>query len=190
MSGERIETERLLLRPWREADLEPFIRMNEDPEVVEYLPSPISGKESQQFVRRSQAHFAEHGYGLYVVERREDAAFLGYTGLNWTLFESHFTPALEVGWRLARHAWGRGYATEAARASMTHAFVEKGISEIVSFTVPANARSAAVMKRLGMTRDPADDFVHPRLGPDHPLGHHILYRVQRSEWDAVRADTD
>jgi RimJ/RimL family protein N-acetyltransferase len=185
-----ITTERLHLRPWSESDVDFFVQMNTDPEVVEYLPSPISEKESQQFVRRIQAHFTEYGYGLYALERREDAAFLGYTGLHWALFESPFTPALEVGWRLARHAWGRGYATEAARACMTHAFVEKGISEIVSFTVPANTRSAAVMKRLGMTRNPAEDFIHPRLGPDHPLGQHILYRVHRSEWDGLRANTD
>ncbi|MEE3328586.1 MAG: GNAT family N-acetyltransferase, partial [Myxococcota bacterium] len=127
------------------------------------------------------------GYGLYALERREDAAFLGYTGLNWALFDSHFTPALEVGWRLARDTWGQGFATEAARACMEHAFLKTGLSEIVSFTVPANTRSSAVMKRLGMTRDPADDFIHPRLGPDHPLGPHILYRMDRSQWDEFAA---
>lgn len=187
MSVDTITTERLLLRPWSESDVAPFAQMNTDPEVVEYLPSPISESESRQFVRRIQDHFAEHGYGLYVLEKREDGSFLGYTGLNWAAFESHFTPALEVGWRLVRDAWGQGFATEAARACMAGIFLETDISEIVSFTVPANTRSAAVMQRLGMTRDPADDFIHPRLGPDHPLGPHILYRLDRGQWEALES---
>ena len=185
MPGDTITTERLLLRPWRESDIEPFFRMNTDPEVVEYLPSPISETESQQFAARIQKHFAEHGYGLYALERREDTSFLGFTGLNWTLFESHFTPALEVGWRLARDAWGQGYATEAARACLDHAFRETPVPEIVSFTVPANHRSIAVMERLRLTRDPEDDFVHPRLGKDHALGPHVLYRIARGDWPSL-----
>ena len=182
MPVKTITTQRLLLRSWRESDIEPFFRLNTDPEVVEYLPSPISETESQQFAARIQDHFAEHGYGLYALENREDGSFLGYTGLNWTSFESHFTPALEVGWRLARDAWGQGYATEAARACVDHAFRETPIPEIVSFTVPANRRSIAVMERLQLTRKPEDDFVHPRLGKDHPLGAHVLYRIARADW--------
>ena len=184
MPADTITTGRLLLRPWHDSDIESFVRMNMDPEVVEYLPSPIPESESRQFASRIREHFTKHGYGLYALESREDASFLGYTGLNWALFESDFTPALEVGWRLIRKAWGQGLATEAARACMARAFRETDISEIVSFTVPANTRSAAVMERLGMTRDPADDFIHPRLGPDHPLGAHILYRMDRDRWQA------
>ena len=180
--SEPICTERLLLREWREADLEPFARLNTDPEVMEYLPGPLKRSESQEFVDRIQEHFDRHGYGLYALERREDNAFIGFTGLNWAAFEEHFTPALEVGWRLAREFWGQGYATEAARACLRHAFRETDIPEVVSFTVPANTRSAAVMKRLGMKRKEADDFIHPRLGPDHPLGAHILYRIDRQGW--------
>jgi ribosomal-protein-alanine N-acetyltransferase len=108
---------------------------------------------------------------------RGTGEFVGFTGLAVTEFEAHFTPAVEVGWRLARSAWGNGYATEAARAALSFGFEEAGLNEVVSFTAPANRRSRAVMERIGMSRDPRDDFDHPGLPGGHPLRPHVLYRV-------------
>jgi ribosomal-protein-alanine N-acetyltransferase len=119
---------------------------------------------------------------LWALERVEDGAFLGFTGLSRPSFEAHFTPAVEVGWRLARHAWGHGFATEAARAALRFGFETVGLEEIVSFTVPANVRSRAVMERIGMHHDPSDDFDHPKLPAGHPLRAHVLYRLRRADW--------
>jgi RimJ/RimL family protein N-acetyltransferase len=182
-----IETDRLLLREWREPDLEPFAALNADPRVVEFLPAALTRAESDELVERFVQRWARDGVGLWAVERREDGAFLGFTGLALQVFEAPFTPAVEVGWRLAAEAWGHGYATEAARAALRFGFVTRDLEEIVSFTVPANVRSRAVMERIGMTRDPAEDFEHPRLPPGSPLRHHVLYRLRRSTWrEAVR----
>ena len=130
----------------------------------------------------SSRHWTEDGVGQWAVERREDGAFIGFTGLALQAFEAPFTPAVEVGWRLAAAAWGHGYATEAARAALRFGFVTRSLEEIVSFTVPANVRSRAVMERIGMTRDPADDFDHPRLPVGSPLRRHVLYRLSRASW--------
>jgi RimJ/RimL family protein N-acetyltransferase len=180
----RLQTERLLLREWRDEDREPFARMNADPLVAEFLRGRLTRDESDALVDRIMSRWAEDGLGLWAVERREDGAFLGFTGLALHRFEAPFMPAIEVGWRLAVDAWGHGYATEAARASLAFGFEERGLEEIVSFTVPANVRSRAVMERLGMTRDPDGDFDHPNLPPDSPLRRHVLYRLSRADWEA------
>jgi ribosomal-protein-alanine N-acetyltransferase len=177
-----IETDRLVLREWRQADREPFAALNADPRVVEFLPQALSREESDALVDRIVRGWAEDGVGQWAVERREDGAFIGFTGLALMVFEAPFTPAVEVGWRLAAEAWGHGYATEAARAALRFGFVTRSLDEIVSFTVPANVRSRAVMGRLGMTRDPADDFDHPRLPVGSPLRRHVLYRLSRARW--------
>jgi ribosomal-protein-alanine N-acetyltransferase len=177
-----IETDRLVLREWREADLEPFAALNADPRVVEFLPQALRREESDALVERIGRHWAEDGVGQWAVERREDGAFIGFTGLALQAFEAPFTPVVEVGWRLAAEAWGHGYATEAARAALRFGFVTRSLDEIVSFTVPANIRSRAVMERIGMTRDPADDFDHPRLPVGSPLRRHVLYRLSRASW--------
>ena len=127
-------------------------------------------------VDRIEAGFAADGFGLWAVEVAGGPPFIGFVGLAVPRFEAHFTPAVEVGWRLAREHWGRGYATEAARAALDYGFGTVGLEEVVSLTVPANTRSIAVMERLGMTRDPADDFDHPRLPEGHRLRRHVLYR--------------
>jgi len=171
-----IETERLLLRPWRDADLEPFAALNADPEVMEFLPDVLTREQSDAFARRIHAHFAEHGFGLWAVEVAGGAPFVGFVGLAVPRFEAHFTPCVEVGWRLAREHWGSGYATEAALGALAYGFGELGLHEIVSFTVPANVRSRRVMERIGMVRDPLDDFEHPVLPPGDPLRRHVLYR--------------
>jgi RimJ/RimL family protein N-acetyltransferase len=182
-----LATERLILRGWRASDRVPFARMNDDPRVMEYFPARLSRAESDAFVERIQASFRDRGFGLWVVERRSDAAFLGFAGLIEQTFEAHFTPAVEVGWRLVVDAWGNGYATEAAREAVRFGFVEIGLDEIVSITAPANTRSRRVMEKLGMTSDPADDFDHPRVPPG-PLRRQVLYRLSRAHWkDAAGA---
>lgn len=184
----RITTDRLLLREWRPADREPFAAMNADPEVAEFLSKTLDRAASDAFLDRIEAAWEADGFGLWAVERREDGALLGFTGLAAPTFEAHFTPAVEVGWRFARFAWGHGFATEAARAALRFGFVELDLAEIVSFTVPANVRSRAVMERLGMTRDPADDFENPNLPPGHPIRPHVLYRLSRDRWRAAGGD--
>jgi ribosomal-protein-alanine N-acetyltransferase len=174
-----LETPRLLLRQWRASDREPFAALNADPVVMEHFVAPIGQAESDAFVDRQIANLAGRGYGLWAVEVRDGAPFIGFVGLESPAYEAPFTPAVEVGWRLARAAWGNGFATEAARAALDFGFDRLRLGEIVSFTAPANVRSIAVMERLGMTRDPADDFDHPRVPPGHPLRRHVLYRLDR-----------
>jgi RimJ/RimL family protein N-acetyltransferase len=156
--------------------------MNADPEVMEYMPGILDRAGSDALVNRIQAHIAEHGFGLWAVEVMGGAPFIGHVGLLTVKFEARFTPAVEVGWRLARSAWGHGYATEAAREACRVAFAELGLSGIVSFTVPTNARSRAVMEKLGMMHDPADDFDHPQLPKGDPLRRHVLYRLSSDKW--------
>ncbi|MUL40677.1 GNAT family N-acetyltransferase [Streptomonospora sp. PA3] len=172
-----LQTPRLLLRDWREEDRAPFARLNADPQVMEHFPQTHTREESDAGVDRIRAHLAEHGFGLWAVEVAETGEFIGFTGLQWARFPAHFTPAVEAGWRLARHAWGRGYATEAARAAVAFGFDRCGLGEIVSFTSRTNTRSQAVMRRLGMHRDSAEDFDHPQLPPGHRLAPHVLYRL-------------
>ena len=175
-------TARLQLRAWREADLEPFAELNADPEVMEHFAAPIGRADSDAFARRVAAGIEERGWGLWAVEVSGGAPFIGFVGLAEPSFAAHFTPAVEVGWRLARAHWGKGYATEAARVALTYGFDELDLHEIVSFTTVANERSRRVMERLGMTHDPADDFEHPALPPGHRVRPHVLYRLDRETW--------
>jgi ribosomal-protein-alanine N-acetyltransferase len=172
-----VRTQRLVLRRWRDADREPFAALNADPVVMEHFPRPLTRPESDALVDRIEAAFEERGYGLWAVDA--PSGFIGFVGLQWTRFDAHFTPALEIGWRLARAAWGQGYASEAAAAVRDFAFRDIGLDEIVSFTTYRNERSQAVMRRIGMTHDPADDFDHPGLPEDHPMRPHVLYRLTR-----------
>jgi RimJ/RimL family protein N-acetyltransferase len=182
MAVPSVETERLLLREWRDADRDPFASMNADLRVMEHFPKRLTPEESDAFVERMAERWAADGFGLWAVERRSDGRFLGFTGLAAPTFEAHFTPCVEIGWRFAVEAWGQGYATESAQAALRFGFEVLDLAEIVSFTVPANTRSRAVMERLGMTRDPADDFDHPRLPDGHPLRRHVTYRLRRDRW--------
>lgn len=171
-----LQTARLLLRRWREPDREPFAAMNADPAVMEHFEAPLTREESDDLVDRIEAAFAADGFGLWAVEVLDDQDFIGFVGLLRPGFESHFSPAVEIGWRIKASAWGHGYASEAAREVVRFAFEEAGLREIVSMTVPANKRSRAVMERLGMTHDPADDFDHPRV-TDPRVRRHVLYRL-------------
>ena len=182
-----VDTARLRLRAWSEDDREPFAAMNADPEVMRYMSGRLDRAASDALVDRIIEDWATNGFGLWAIERRSDGRFLGFAGLWRPRFEAPFMPAIEVGWRLARDAWGFGYATEAGRASVRHGFEEIGLDEIVSFTAAGNVRSRRVMERLGMTRDPADDFDHPRIEPGRPTRRHVLYRLRRDAWAADRA---
>jgi RimJ/RimL family protein N-acetyltransferase len=175
-------TPRLRLRVWRESDREPFRWMNADPAVMEFFPGALSFEESDALADRIETHFREHGFGLWAVEVPGIAPFIGYVGLAVPAFQAHFTPCVEIGWRLARAYWGKGYATEAAQEELRFAFDELSLGEVVSFTVPSNIRSRRVMERLGMQHQPSDDFEHPRLPEGHRLRHHVLYRLTSEGW--------
>jgi RimJ/RimL family protein N-acetyltransferase len=174
-----METERLVMRRWREEDRAPFAAMNADPEVMEHFPARLTRAESDGLVDRIEAQFDRLGYSLWALEVRESGEFIGFTGLALQTFEAPFLPAVEIGWRLARPAWGHGYAIEAARRAARYAFEEAGLDGIISMTAVPNVRSQAVMRRLGMTRDPAEDFDHPRAPEGSPLRRHVLYRLRR-----------
>lgn len=176
---EPLETRRLWLRAWRDADLEPFARLNADPEVAEFLPGTLSREQSDEFAARICAHFDERGYGLFAVEEKGGSPFIGFVGLSLATFDAPFAPAVEIGWRLARESWGAGLASEAASRALAFGFESLGLDEIVSFTVDANIRSRRLMERIGLVHDPAGSFEHPKLAPGHPLRHHVLYRKAR-----------
>ncbi len=173
-----LRTERLVLRPWRDEDLEPFAAMGQDPEVMAHFPGLIDRARAEAILLRFRAHFAKHGWGIFALEAPGVAPFLGFVGLQWVPFEAPFTPAVEIGWRLARAHWGNGYATEAARAALDFGFDELSLEEIVAMTVRANVRSWRVMERIGMMRDEGGDFDHPNVPEGHPLRRHILYRMR------------
>lgn len=172
-------TERLLLRRWRQADLEPFASLNADPRVMEFFPAHLSHEESAGFMARIEAHFEKHAFGLWAVEVPGVAPFIGFVGLAVPRFEAAFTPCVEIGWRLAFPFWNHGYASEGARAVLAFGFEHLGLSQIVSFTVPGNQRSRRVMEKIGMSRDQDGDFDHPSLAAGHPLQRHVLYRINR-----------
>ncbi len=177
MVVDEIRTSRLILRRWRESDRERFAALNADPTVMEYFPSMLSRHESDAYVDGIEASFESLGYGLWATERLDNAVFIGYVGLWLATFDAHFTPAVEVGWRLDRPFWGFGYAPEAAAAAVADGFGRLGLSEIVSFTAAINAKSRRVMEKIEMTHDPSDDFDHPSVAADSALRRHVLYRL-------------
>jgi RimJ/RimL family protein N-acetyltransferase len=178
-----IRTERLLLRRWLPSDRPEFARMNGDPRVMEFFPALLARAESDGRVDLMEAHFKRHGFGNWAVEIPGVAVFAGFIGLSYPRWEAHFTPCVEIGWRLAAEHWNRGYATEGAKAALAFGFRELELAEIVSFTVPANIRSRRVMEKIGMARSPGDDFEHPSLVEGHPLRRHVLYRIKPMEWE-------
>jgi len=178
-----LETQRLILRTWKGSDRVPFAQLNADPNVMRYFPATLSRVESDAVVDAIEAHHRTHGFGLWAVEKKATGAFMGFIGLNIPSFQAHFTPTVEIGWRLAQPFWGKGYATEGAKQALHYGFQKLELSEIVSFTAKVNRRSIAVMERLGMTHNPADDFEHPRLPPGHVLRPHVLYRITQSQHD-------
>jgi RimJ/RimL family protein N-acetyltransferase len=180
-----LRTQRLLLRHWRASDKEPFAKLNSDPVVMEYFPSTLTRAESDAFADRIETEFGRRGYGLWAVEVPGISEFIGYVGLAYHDFPAHFTPAVEIGWRLDRPYWGQGLATEAATAAVADGFDRVGLDEIDSWTATINVRSIRVMEKLGMTHDPADDFDHSRVPEGHRLRRHVLYRLRRTTLAAL-----
>jgi ribosomal-protein-alanine N-acetyltransferase len=183
----RLETRRLILRPWREEDRAPFAALNADPRVTAHLTGVLGRAESDAIVDRVLAGFAEHGHGPWALEVKGGAPFIGFCGIWNPSFTAHFMPCTEIGWRLAHEAWGKGYATESAEAALAYGFGALRLAEIVAYTTPANRRSRGVMERLGMRHDPADDFERPPLTDGAPARTHVLYRLRREDWAARRS---
>ncbi|WP_326643455.1 GNAT family N-acetyltransferase [Streptosporangium sp. NBC_01755] len=172
-----LRTDRLLLRQWRESDLDPWAAMNADPEVREHFPDLLTREQSAASIALFQADLGRRGYGWWAVEVLKTGEFIGFTGLTPAHEGMPFT-GMEIGWRLTRSSWGHGYATEAALACLAFGFETLELPEIVAITTTTNLRSQAVMRRIGMTRAPAADFDHPDV-PDGPLRRHVLYRIRR-----------
>ena len=149
---------------------------------MEHFPSVLDPTEVELMVGRIVGHFEEHGFGLWATEVTETGRFIGFVGLAVPTWSASFTPCVEIGWRLARDAWGNGYAPEAARACLEYGFEQLNLEEILSFTVPGNAKSRRVMEKIGMTHSPADDFDHPLIAPGHQLRRHVVYRLHRADW--------
>ena len=174
-----LETGRLILRRWREADRDPYAAMSADPAVMDWLDGTRSRAESDARIDRFEAQLEQRGHGVLALERKADGAFLGFAALAVTDCPPPVPQGVEVGWRLARHAWGFGYATEAARPLLIHGFEHLGLDEIVSFTAAANLRSQAVMRRIGLERHPDLNFDHPTFAEGHPLRPHVVYAARR-----------
>lgn len=177
-----IKGERVILRDWRDSDLPAWIAMNADPEVRRYFPRVNDAAESLGEAERLRARQVNHGFTFWALEIPGETEFAGFVGLIRTSYDAPFTPCVEIGWRLAQAHWGKGYATEGARLALDYGFGQLGLDEIVAMTTVTNTPSQKVMDRLGMHRDPADDFLHPLIAEDHPLRPHYLYRLKRDEW--------
>lgn len=179
-------TERLQLRGWRDDDKPAYAALNADPEVMAHFPSTLTAAQSDEMVDRFVAGWEQRGYGLWAVEVRESSRFIGFVGLSSPTWQAPFTPCIEVGWRLSKDAWGRGYAPEAARAALAWGFehLDPPRGEFVSFTTVANTNSRRVMEKLGLRRDVADDFDHPML-PDWAGRRHVLYRIDRAAFEST-----
>lgn len=172
-----LETTRLRLRGWQETDLIPFIEMNKDEDVMRYFPKTLSADETLAFYQTIQAEFDEYGYGLYAVEEKETRDFIGFIGFHHATFDASFTPCIEIGWRLKKEAWGKGYATEGAKACLQHGFEKLGFTDIYSFTAIINTPSIQVMKKIDMKQ--VQTFNHPKVNELSPLRKHILYQLSK-----------
>jgi RimJ/RimL family protein N-acetyltransferase len=183
----RLRTERLLLRRWQESDVEPFATMCACPHVMEFFPKLLTLEETKAMIGRIDGRFEAQGFGLWAVEIIASCQFIGFVGLQSVPFEAHFTPAVEVGWRVAYAHWGKGYAVEAAKEALRVGFEQFDLPEIVSITSTANNRSMRVMEKLAMTTKPEDNFLSPVIAQGHPLQPHVLYRLTRGDWEKTRA---
>jgi 3-dehydroquinate dehydratase/shikimate dehydrogenase len=180
-----LTTERLLLRPWQKSDWLHFQRLNSDPRVMAYFPATLSKEESDKLAYRIQTKFEENGFGLWAVTVVDVCDFIGFIGLNGLTkeeFPTPFTPAVEIGWRLAFDYWGKGYATEGAKAALAYGFETLHLNEIVAFTAVENRPSRRDMEKIGMHHNSQDDFDSPKLKEGHPLRRHVLYRVHQKKY--------
>ena len=182
--GPELRGDRVLLRRWKPEDRGPFAALNANPVVMEHFPATLTPAQSDDLVDRVEGLFERNGYGLWALEVPGVTPFAGFVGLLEQTFPAHFTPAVEIGWRLSPDWWHHGFATEAARLAVAFGFGSLALSEIVSMTSTTNLPSQAVMRRIGMHRDPADDFDHPSVPPGSPIRRHVLYRLSLDEWHA------
>ncbi len=182
MSPVTLRTPRLVLRRWEERDIEPFAALNADPEVMQFFPYTLTMEQTISMVDRIEAQFESAGFSLWALEVETTGEFIGFVGLSRPSFQAPFTPCVEIGWRLAKEHWGRGYAPEAAREVLRDGFERIGLLEILSFTAAINEKSVRVMEKVRMTRNPLDDFLHPMVEDGHRLQEHVLYRLARSNW--------
>ena len=171
-----LQTSRLILRNWKQNDIEPFAILNSDPRVCEFLPNVLSQEETLSSVMKIQSHFKKHAFGLFAVELISTKTFIGFVGLKYFSFDSHFTPSVELAWRLSWENWGQGLATEAAQKVTQYGFESLGLPEILAITAKNNQRSRKVMEKLGMFTNEDENFLHPQLEYSHPLAEHVLYR--------------
>lgn len=178
MTAPSLKTKRLILRQWKNEDLIPFAKMNSDPKVMEFFPSVLTKEKSDEIAKKIQKELSEKEYGFWAVEEKKTKKFIGFVGLHLPEFSSHFTPCIEIGWRLAYEFWGQGFAFEAAEAVLKYAFSTLHLSEIVAFTAKTNLRSRKLMEKLEMSHDEKDDFDHPKIPKNHPLSLHVLYRIK------------
>lgn len=174
-----IETERLILRTWKDADADEYYRINQDSRVIEFLRGSLTMQEIKDFIASANQQFDKLGYTLFAAEEKITGSLTGFIGLNPPPWKAHFTPCVEIGWRLGSQYWNKGYATEGAKAVLEYGFNKCGLTEIVSFTSPANIRSIRIMEKIGMKRNIRGDFFHPKLPPDHKLAKQILYRIKK-----------
>lgn len=165
------------MRRWTAQDIIPFAALNADPKVMECFPAPLTLDQTKSFVAAAEAHFDREGFGLWATELIDTGEMIGFIGLSIPTFQAHFTPCVEIGWRLAHNFWGRGYAPEGAKEVLSDAFTRLKLAQIVSFTSILNTNSIRVMEKIGMTRDPSEDFDHPRVEEGHRLRRHVLYRI-------------
>lgn len=185
-----IQTNRLILRQWREEDFKPFAQLNADPRVREFFPGLLTREESDASIKTIAEHISKKGWDLWAVELLKTGEFIGFIGLREVDFKAPFNkeaPAVEIGWRLAFNYWGQGYATEGATAALHFGFEKLSLPEIVSFTTVNNMRSRSVMEKIGMHHLDADDFDHPRLPEGHPLRRHVFYRLRYNEWQKINS---
>lgn len=175
-----LKTKRLILRTWKEQDLDPMFAINQDSLVCEFLPEVGNRAATKVLIQRFIDHYKKYDFTAYAVELKSNGEFIGFVGLLVVSFEAYFTPAIEVGWRLGSEHWGKGYATEAAKGVVDFAFTTLKLKEVVSFTVENNIRSRRVMEKIGMHYNPQDDFDHPKLSKNSSLCRHVLYRISRN----------
>ncbi len=182
MSIKILETDRLILRTFRATDVDQMALIDQDPKVCQYLPAIGTRASTEAGVQRIMQHYESYGFSLSAVELKNSGEFIGFTGLITPSFQAHFTPAVEIGWRLASPHWNKGYATEGAKAALHYGFLQLGLNEVVSFTVVNNLASRRVMEKIGLHHQAQDDFDHPRLSANSPLCRHILYRLTKQEY--------
>lgn len=180
-----INTPRLCLREWRIEDLSSYAKMNADKEVMKYFPRTLQWEESEGHYKRIKKHFDQYGFGLWAAEERISGRFMGFIGFQWTNFEADFTPCVEIGWRLAKKYWRKGYATEGAKACLDHGFGTLNLEEVYSFTATLNVPSEGVMKKIGMRK--VDEFDHPKVDAKNKLQRHVLYLINVDDWSSQQA---